>query len=303
MVDLVAGERHAQADPVGVPRCLSRSNATSRSSRPSRPPRCRARPRRRAGCGSVPQHLVAAADSEHGRPAFGVPDDGVGEARAPQPVQIGHRRLRSGQNDDVDVQQAGRLGHVPDGDARFAGQRLGVGRVGDPREPDDPHLSHFAARRGRPAEHAVGDGGQRVLGVQPQPVRPGQHAERRTAGERASWSRPGSSSRGSPRNLLITNPAISAGRPARGRRRAEQVREDAAPVDVADDEHRHLRAPRQAHVRQVGGPQVDLRRGAGALTDDDVVPPAARPRVRDDVGQRGRPRAVGRALTARPRGL
>ncbi len=40
---------------------------------------------------------------------------------------------------------------------------------------------------------------------------------------------------------------------------AKQRGEHPAPVDVADDQHRQVRGPRQPHVRDVGVPQVDLR--------------------------------------------
>ena len=46
------------------------------------------------------------------------------------------------------------------------------------------------------------------------------------------------------------------------RDRAEQVREHPAPVDVADHDHRQVRGLGQPHVRDVGGPQVDLGRAS-----------------------------------------
>ena len=65
------------------------------------------------------------------------------------------------------------------------------------------------------------------------------------------------------------------------RQRAEQRGEHAAAVDVADHEHRQAGGAREAHVRDVAGAQVDLRRRARALADDDVVAGA-------QVGQRAR---------------
>ena len=55
--------------------------------------------------------------------------------------------------------------------------------------------------------------------------------------------------------------------------------EDAAAVDVADQQHRQAGRAREAHVGEVGGAQVDLGRAAGALADDDVV-------ARAQVGER-----------------
>ena len=85
-------------------------------------------------------------------------------------------------------------------------------------------------------------------------------------------SRPGSSSETSPRNLLTRNPATSAWSSRRQQRdRAEEGGEDAAPVDVADDEHGQLGVPRDPHVDDVGPPQVDLGGTARPLADHRVI--------------------------------
>ena len=119
-----------------------------------------------------------------------------------------------------------------------------------------------------------------------------------------SWSRPGRSSRTSPRNLLTRKPATSRWSCRRHERdRAVQRGEDPAAVDVA---HHHDREPGrggQAHVGDVVGAQVDLGGGAGALADDDVE---ARPQVGQAgqhlLHQRRLPRPVGqrRHLGHRP---
>ena len=46
--------------------------------------------------------------------------------------------------------------------------------------------------------------------------------------------------------------------------------DDAAAVDVADQQHRHARGRGEAHVGDVAGAQVDLGRAAGALDQDEV---------------------------------
>ncbi len=53
-----------------------------------------------------------------------------------------------------------------------------------------------------------------------------------------------------------------------------QGSEQPAPVDVPDDDDRQARGPRQAHVRDVAVPQVNLGRAARALADDHVEPAA-----------------------------
>ena len=52
--------------------------------------------------------------------------------------------------------------------------------------------------------------------------------------------------------------------------RAVQLGEHAAPVDVARQQHRRVHQLGQAHVDDVIRFQVDLRRAARALDDDDV---------------------------------
>ena len=54
-------------------------------------------------------------------------------------------------------------------------------------------------------------------------------------------------------------------------RRPEERGEDPAPVDVADHEHRAAGRPRDAHVHDVGAPQIDLGRTARPLADHGVI--------------------------------
>ena len=67
------------------------------------------------------------------------------------------------------------------------------------------------------------------------------------------------------------NPAISAWSCGfEHRHRPEQVREQPAAVDVADDDDRQIRRASQAHVHQVGCAQVDFGGRSGSLADDRV---------------------------------
>ena len=66
---------------------------------------------------------------------------------------------------------------------------------------------------------------------------------------------------------LITRPLLRL----QQRHRAVELREHAAPVDVPDQQHRRIHQLCQAHVDDVVLLQVDLRRAARALDDDDVV--------------------------------
>ena len=54
------------------------------------------------------------------------------------------------------------------------------------------------------------------------------------------------------------------------RLRADQARDDAAAVDVAGEQHRHVGGGGEAHIGDVAGAQVDLGRAARALDQHDV---------------------------------
>ena len=66
---------------------------------------------------------------------------------------------------------------------------------------------------------------------------------------------------GSPRNLLTMKPAISAASSASITALVPtRLRDHAAPVDVADQHHRHVGGAGEAHIGDVVGAQIDLRR-------------------------------------------
>ena len=125
-----------------------------------------------------------------------------------QPRQIAAGGLGSGQHHEVGASTSRRLDGDEHGHTRLAGQRLGVGGVGDPRQPDDRHPQPVPPSGGAGRPHAVPDGeGPRV---EPQVEEPRQHAEVGDPVSACSSSSPGRAAPGSPRNLLMTNPAISA---------------------------------------------------------------------------------------------
>ena len=65
--------------------------------------------------------------------------------------------------------------------------------------------------------------------------------------------------------------------------RADELGDDAAPLDVAGEDDGHVRSSRKAHIGDVAGPEIDLGRAAGAFDDHEV----------------GRHRAAGRSFPAR----
>ncbi len=50
----------------------------------------------------------------------------------------------------------------------------------------------------------------------------------------------------------------------------DDLGDDAAPVDIADQHDRHIGAAREAHVGDVVGPEVDLGRAAGAFDQHEI---------------------------------
>jgi hypothetical protein len=55
------------------------------------------------------------------------------------------------------------------------------------------------------------------------------------------------------------------------RLRADDLGDDPAPVDIARQHHRHLRSAGKAHIGDVSAAQIDLRRAARALHDDQIM--------------------------------
>ena len=129
----------------------------------------------------------------------------------------------------------------------------------------------YAARRSRCAQYAVRQYRDRVLGVEPQIVGVGQHPVGGTAAEFGELAQPGFQQRdvaaefvhdeSGDQRLIV---GVEHGH------RPEQVREQPAAIDVADDDHRQVRGAGQTHVHQVRCTQVYFSRRTGALADHHV---------------------------------
>ncbi len=234
----------------------------------------------------LPQQLVAAADAENRIAGGGARDQSTVQRCFAQPREILDRRLRAGNHHQVgagDVHRRAREAHAHPGLAR---ERVEVGEVAHPAQPHDgdveaPVLS-LDVHPGRPDR-------ERVLGVDAQMLDPRQHAEHRATSQAGDLLEPRGEDGVVPAELVddeACDVALVLGRERRDR--AQERREDAAAVDVADEDHRYAGGPREAHVRQVRRAQVDLRGAAGSLADDDVV---ARPQVRQRVSH-DRPQLV-----------
>jgi len=52
--------------------------------------------------------------------------------------------------------------------------------------------------------------------------------------------------------------------------RAGKAGDNGAAIDIPEHHHRHVGRRGKSHIGDVAGPQVDLRRAAGALDQDDI---------------------------------
>ena len=166
------------------------------------------------------------------------------------------RRDRLARLDDHD--RDARLERAADRDRRNWRSAAGRGTAIDERRPRAAPI----ARRGRATSSA------------------GRRARRRTTGRRR-----GTASRSAPRSTrsavgeeagvaaeLVDDEALmrAAVAPAQHRMGADEAGDDAAAVDVADEDDRNIGRLGKPHVGDVAGAQVDLGRAARALDEDDV---------------------------------
>ena len=243
------------------------------------------------------QHLQSPADAQHRLAGPGVIDDRAGQAAIVQPGQVGDGGLAARKHDQVGVGQVGGVGDPAHQHAGLAGQRLDVGGVGDPGQPDRGHPQPLVAARWRGrADDALGNHRQRVLGVQPELVGVWQHPIGRTAGHGTQLAQPGFQQRGVTAEFVddeAGDQRLVVG--LEHRDRPEQMSEQAAAVDVADQDHRQVRGPGQPHVGDIRRPQVYFGRRTGSLADHRVEFVTQRRQfVEDDDWRAGRDAAYSR---------
>ena len=154
------------------------------------------------------------------------------------------------------------------GHAGFRRQRIHVGGVGHPREPNDGDVQGLILVRatGGPPCHR-----QRVFGVDPHVVQPGQRPEDRSSGQVAKVLQ-GRRQQTRVAAELVDHPSgheCLILRTQEGQR-AEHGCEHPAAVDVAHDHDGEACVAGQTHVHVVVRPQIDLSRAPRSLGDDDV---------------------------------
>ena len=104
----------------------------------------------------------------------------VDPARA-QPAEVRDRRPSPGNHHQVVVEQLSGVGHEPNKDSGLCDQGVEVGEVARARQAHHADSQDVAPDRRRRIE--VGRRVGRVLGVEPEPVHVGQHAECRPSGD------------------------------------------------------------------------------------------------------------------------
>ena len=268
-VDLITRERRAREGIAG---------ADSVSARPGLLPRehgvDRQKPKpgqlalllRAEGIGKRPaQHLISAADSENRRPAPRRVNDRVGKAAVIQPAKISHRVLRTGQKDAVGIAELINPADIANAEAWVLLRRGEIRKVGDVRQTDDGKLQ-------RPlCLYTIQLRGKAVLVVNVCfQIR--NDAEHRNLRQSFQLMQTGAQQFRVAAELVDDRPhhAPPFLRAQQGDGTV-QLGEDAAAVDVADQQHRRVDKLRKPHVHNVILAQVDLGGGARALNHENIV--------------------------------
>ena len=214
------------------------------------------------------QHLESAAQPQYPAAASDVGHDVMLPALGAQKGQIADGRFGAEQDDDIHVTRNRSSGrHKAEIDLRLQAQRVGVVKVGDAGQHwgGDPHPSGLCRV----------ELGQRygVFGRQTRGGRsPGDEAKARPAGALLNDRNAGlEQARLTPE--LVDRKADDQGAVRRVEHGlgADQGRDNAPAINVADQTHRGVHAPGEAHVGNIASPQVDLGRAARPLDDDQLV--------------------------------
>lgn len=126
---------------------------------------------------AITKHLQPAADAEDGRACQAGRRDGVPESARAEPFEVGDRRLRARNDDQIGRAECGCVADESHAYAALRGERLEFVEIGDPRESHDGDVDDRVAA-GAPLKLAPL---QRILGRQVREVEVREDAERRDA--------------------------------------------------------------------------------------------------------------------------
>ena len=211
------------------------------------------------------QHLVAAAHAQHRRTGCRKPEHRRFQSAFPQPAQVVHGVLGAGQDDEIRCTQLAGALHIPHAQQRVLFQRDKVGEVGHMRQAQDGDIQRFdGAFCFQTIRERI-----LVLDLHPQ-IRHHTHY-----GQVRFFFQHG---KAGPQDLHIAPELVDDEPPDAGTlvgfqqlHGAVQLREYAAPVDIARQQHRCIHQLCKAHVNDIIRLQVDLCRAARAFDHDDVV--------------------------------
>ena len=219
------------------------------------------------------QHLETAAEADDFAPIAQVAKDRRLPALLAQPGQVAADAFGAGQDDEVGRGEV--LAWPDEGQCHLGVQAQGV-EVGAVTEAGQGRDDNPEAGRSRVlgvGDLALGRGRQAVLRLQVQTGQKGEDAEHRLAGF------PFQPLQAGPEEVQVTaeavdDEALDPGALALTQQGqgAHQVGEDAAPVDVGDQDDRAIHGLGETHVGDILGTEVDLGGGAGAFDQDHLVP-------------------------------
>ena len=179
-----------------------------------------------------PEHLEAAADPQHRPTRGGVREHGPVQPARAQPGEVGDGRPRAGQHDEVGVGERARVGGEDHVEVRLQPERVDVGEVADPRQPDDRHPAAPPPDR-RPSRSSASSESSHSVGSH------GSTPNTRRPVSAHSSSQPGREQRGIAAELVdheARDQRLVLGREQRDG--AEHRGEHPAAVDVADHDGR-----------------------------------------------------------------
>ena len=179
-----------------------------------------------------------------------------------------------------------RLHHL-DGDVGLGHERIEIVEIGDPGQPGHRHLDERAGSLIGPVGAVEGLGV--LLGQQAGGGEIGHDAKARQSGALANHverrvEEPDVAAE------LVDDVALEAAPlgDVEQRMGADQGGDDTAALDVADQDHRHVGGLGEAHVGDVGGPQVDLGGASRAFYQHQIGVAADHGEALQDAGQEKR---------------
>ena len=198
----------------------------------------RAIPRRPLRAGGVrqlgPEHLVAAADADRRRALPSQRLHAAIDALLAHPRQVGQRRLRPRQHEQVGPAHVAGVLHVAHAHERMALERREVREVREPRQPNDGNVEDGGGAVGTRSSKTRGEG---VLVVQVE-LHVGDDAEHGYAAELLELGQSGAKDVDVAAEF-VDDEAAHQGALLRFKQlhRAIELREHAAGIDVAHEQH------------------------------------------------------------------